>query len=353
MAAARQEKAIATKLKQIQALPANKRCADCGDEGNRAVRFASVKLGVFVCNQCYAAHRQLGAHITRGKVIGMDNFTAADVELLERIGNERANGQYEATLPAGAKPPPTPCNGCSGCGDCRQRLEYITDKYERRKWYSDSCTAVAKPPPRTCAAAMPTPAAPAAVQSQDTPHTGDSSSWAFFDAVPAPAPQDVLSFFASPSQADTTLPPAASSDVAFMVADSSTTSKRQTHGHSQMGHHHQPAAAAATGAQLRMFGQQPQQPHASLSFQMKPAQLNHTRRLGSFGQQHQQPQQQRPRPNLLGFQAPPSVPVVANAESQPPQQQFDYLPQPQPQPQPQPAGRAMASGPIDPSLFFQ
>ena len=145
--AAHQQRAIVAKLKQLQALLPNMCCADCGKRGARVVRFASVKIGVFLCNQCYAAHRQLGAHLTRGKCVGLDTFTLQDVELLERVGNARANQQYEAVLPPGAKPPPTPCNGCSGCGDCRQRLAYITDKYERRKWFNEAPAPV--PPPAT------------------------------------------------------------------------------------------------------------------------------------------------------------------------------------------------------------
>ena len=385
MATARQQKLIATKLKQLQALPANRICADCGDKGNRVVRFASVKLGVFLCNQCYAAHRQLGAHITRGKVIGMDNFTAADVELLERIGNERANAQYEASLPAGAKPPPSPCNGCSGCGDCRQRLDYITDKYERKRWYSDSCTAVAQPSLRACAPAMP---APAHVQSQATPHTaGDarSSSWAFFD-VPAPAPapapvpvpvptpapapapaptsaptsasasctSDILSFFHDPAGSANTLP--ASSNAAFIAADitCSTASQQQSGGHSLNGL--QPLAAG-TGTQFSTFGQQSQQPHTSLTFHVKPQQQQQQQQQQVFAGRSlaAEQRQQFQRPNSLGFHAQESV-SVANSEPRHQQQQFGaygYQSQPPPQQPPQPAGSMTTGGPIDPSLFFQ
>ena len=289
MAAARQQRAIDTKLKQLQALPANKTCADCGDKGNRVVRFASVKLGVFLCNQCYAAHRQLGAHITRGKVIGMDTFTATDVDLLERVGNARANAQYEAALPPNAKPPPTPCNGCSGCQDCRQRLEYITDKYERKKWCRDSPTPAAK-----LLACEPHPLAPAAAQATALAAAGDASSWAFFDAVPvtapAPAPQaadDTLSFFsataalqAAPMPLQATPPSAACMD----AGASSISLQQPSVGHSWM-------AQQQPLPELSMFGQQPQP--------------QHTRQLGLFV------------------------------------------------PSPPPAGSMVTSGPIDLSLFFK
>lgn len=124
----------------VSKVPGNLECADCGDSGKAVIKFCSVKLGVFLCNQCYAAHRALGAHITRGKCIGLDGFTDAEVDLLMRCGNARVNAQYEATMPeVGAKPPPTPCNGCSlsTCRDCNERLEFIANKYERKLWYSN------------------------------------------------------------------------------------------------------------------------------------------------------------------------------------------------------------------------
>jgi len=114
-------------------------CADCETSSKTAIKFCSVKLGVLLCNQCYAAHRAVGAHITWGKCIGLDEFTDAEVDLLGRLGNRRMNAQYEAMVPPGAKPPPTLCRGCSSssCNDCCERLQYIQKKYEKKLWYSD------------------------------------------------------------------------------------------------------------------------------------------------------------------------------------------------------------------------
>lgn len=127
------------KVRALLQISGNSCCADCDDNRKGAVKFCSVKLGVFLCNQCYAAHRALGAHITRGKCIGLDTFSDLEVDLLTRLGNIKVNGQYEATLPQGNKPPPTPCNGCSSisCQDCKQRLQFITNKYEKKLWYSE------------------------------------------------------------------------------------------------------------------------------------------------------------------------------------------------------------------------
>jgi stromal membrane-associated protein len=124
-------------------------CADCGATGKTKIKFCSVKLGVFLCNQCYAAHRALGAHITRGKCLGLDGFTDAEVDLLGRLGNRRVNAHYEATLPLGVKPPPTVCPGCSSssCTNCHERLEFIQKKYEKKLWYSETLSSSAVPDP--------------------------------------------------------------------------------------------------------------------------------------------------------------------------------------------------------------
>eukprot|EP00977_Amphora_coffeiformis_P017103 scaffold5479_cov199-Amphora_coffeaeformis.AAC.42 len=77
----------------------NSECADCGVAGKGQVKFCSVKLGTFLCNQCYAAHRALGAHITRVKCIGLEGLNDAEIDLLNMLGNARVNVQYEASMP--------------------------------------------------------------------------------------------------------------------------------------------------------------------------------------------------------------------------------------------------------------
>ena len=142
---------IDDRLRALLKQEGNLDCADCGTSCKTAIKFCSVKLGVFLCNQCYAAHRALGAHITRGKCIGLDEFTDAEVNLLGRLGNRCVNAQYEAKLMPGAKPPPTPCRGCSSssCNDCRERLQYIQKKYEKKLWYSEDIRLIVPTTPTT------------------------------------------------------------------------------------------------------------------------------------------------------------------------------------------------------------
>jgi len=51
-------------LRKLRAEPHNARCADCGRMNNT---WASVNLGVFLCDRCADVHRALGTHISKVK----------------------------------------------------------------------------------------------------------------------------------------------------------------------------------------------------------------------------------------------------------------------------------------------
>ncbi|CAI5991595.1 unnamed protein product, partial [Closterium sp. NIES-65] len=76
--------------KQLKALlrePGNESCADCG---GRFPRFASVSLGVFLCNRCYGIHRGIGVHVTRTKCVELDAWSPREVAAMRALGNRRA-----------------------------------------------------------------------------------------------------------------------------------------------------------------------------------------------------------------------------------------------------------------------
>lgn len=79
-------------LTSLTKQPGNDQCADCG---GRFTRFASVTLGIFICNRCFGLHRNLGAHITRTKCIGLDAWSPEEVNKMKQIGNVRANAFWE------------------------------------------------------------------------------------------------------------------------------------------------------------------------------------------------------------------------------------------------------------------
>lgn len=74
-------------VRALAKLPGNDKCADCGA---KFPRFASVTLGVFLCNRCYGIHRAVGAHVTRTKCIGLDTWKRHEVDTMRTVGNARA-----------------------------------------------------------------------------------------------------------------------------------------------------------------------------------------------------------------------------------------------------------------------
>eukprot|EP01050_Picozoa_sp_SAG11_P031713 SAG11_NODE_9975_length_865_cov_1.244125_2_plen_108_part_00 len=71
------QKALRARLDGLLRLAPNQKCADCrGSGGAGRTKYASVKLGVFLCNGCYAIHRTVGAHVTRVKVVSASSLSA-------------------------------------------------------------------------------------------------------------------------------------------------------------------------------------------------------------------------------------------------------------------------------------
>ena len=200
---------LSAEILQLLKVAGNSSCADC--DATRTVRFCSVTLGVFLCNRCYAIHRNVGAHVTRTKCVGLDTWHPDEIAKLRAVGNRRANAEYEADVGDARKPTAASPDSEAEC--------WIRDKYERRKFYR-AAAALAAPAPAPAAAApvdllggfdafaapAPAPApAPAAAgwASFDAfaPAPAAPASWASFDAAPAPAPAvDLLSdLLAAPS----------------------------------------------------------------------------------------------------------------------------------------------------------
>lgn len=107
--------------------PANRVCAECSQ---KRPLWASSNLGVFICIRCSGIHRNLGVHISKVKGVSLDNWPLAQAEFMAKIGNERANAHFEATMPEGRKPTEN---------DSTYTLEtFIRDKYEKKLWVKQS-----------------------------------------------------------------------------------------------------------------------------------------------------------------------------------------------------------------------
>ena len=195
---------LSAEVEALAKLPSNATCADCAE--SKRIRFCSVTLGVFLCNRCYGLHRALGAHVTRGKCLGLDAWKPEEVELLRSMGNARARSLYEANVPPGFARP------TAGSAD-REVAAWIRDKYERKKYFASGTTESAMPssvvnvapagapmPPQTAAASAratedllgdflspsPLPSSCASQPSAAVP-SASTSDWMHELAMPPPA----------------------------------------------------------------------------------------------------------------------------------------------------------------------
>ncbi|GAV59483.1 ArfGap domain-containing protein [Cephalotus follicularis] len=115
-------------LEGLLKLPENRECADCK---NRAPRWASVNLGIFICMQCSGIHRSLGVHISKVRSTTLDTWLPEQITFIQSMGNDKSNSYWEAELP--------PNYGRVGMEN------FIRAKYEEKRWIPRD---KAKSPPR-------------------------------------------------------------------------------------------------------------------------------------------------------------------------------------------------------------
>mmetsp|Transcript_52491 Transcript_52491/g.137478 ORF Transcript_52491/g.137478 Transcript_52491/m.137478 type:complete len:217 (-) Transcript_52491:405-1055(-) len=179
-------------LKQLLQIPANKRCADCGE---RCPRFASVTFGVFLCNRCFGVHRGLGTHISRTRSVHLDKWSDEQLQAMKSIGNEKAARIWEATLEESCRVAPDAHDSV--------REEFIRDKYIRKRFCVESSpdgnnaqtTPAAQPasplnPPKAAASQAPASQAPAPTTTDAAPPISRTPSSVISPdmALPPPPP---------------------------------------------------------------------------------------------------------------------------------------------------------------------
>ncbi|XP_024929185.1 probable ADP-ribosylation factor GTPase-activating protein AGD15 isoform X2 [Ziziphus jujuba] len=119
-------------LEGLVKLPQNRECADCR---NKAPRWASVNLGIFICMQCSGIHRSLGVHISKVRSTTLDTWLPEQVTFMASTGNEKANRYWEARLP-----PNSDRNGIE------KFIHAKTCRYVEKRWVSKDET---QPTPRS------------------------------------------------------------------------------------------------------------------------------------------------------------------------------------------------------------
>lgn len=73
---------------EIQQLPGNSRCVDCG---TKSPDWGSPNLGILFCFQCSGKHRGLGVHLSFVRSVRMDAWTDRQIRLMRQGSNDRCN----------------------------------------------------------------------------------------------------------------------------------------------------------------------------------------------------------------------------------------------------------------------
>lgn len=112
-------------LEEVQAIPGNKLCCDCGEPGPD---WASINLGITLCIMCSGIHRSLGVHFSKVRSLTLDSWEPELIKLMCELGNTVINRIYEARIDEITIKKPHPA---SPRGD---KESWIRSKYVEKKF---------------------------------------------------------------------------------------------------------------------------------------------------------------------------------------------------------------------------
>ncbi|KAM9335420.1 arf-GAP with coiled-coil, ANK repeat and PH domain-containing protein 1 [Symphorus nematophorus] len=112
-------------LEEVQAIPGNKQCCDCGEP---SPDWASINLGITLCIVCSGIHRSLGVHFSKVRSLTLDSWEPELIKLMCELGNSVINRIYEARIDEITikKPHPTSPRG--------DKESWIRSKYVEKKF---------------------------------------------------------------------------------------------------------------------------------------------------------------------------------------------------------------------------
>ena len=183
-------------LRNLQKLPPNKKCADCG---TRLPQCVNLTTSTFVCMACSGVLRELNHKI---KGIAHSSFTLEEVRALQQTNNELQNQIYLATFNARSSPlqPPTDNR------DLERLRAWVRRKYRDKAWYREPAagTVVTQLPPKPAHQAPPTAPDDLLGFRNETPTTNTAQQqWDAFSGATAAAGsggQEGFANFSSSSQ---------------------------------------------------------------------------------------------------------------------------------------------------------
>nr|XP_054603756.1 arf-GAP with coiled-coil, ANK repeat and PH domain-containing protein 1 isoform X1 [Nothobranchius furzeri] len=82
-------------LTEIQGIPGNRQCCDCGEP---SPDWASINLGITLCIVCSGIHRSLGVHFSKVRSLTLDSWEPELIKLMCELGNSVINRIYEARI---------------------------------------------------------------------------------------------------------------------------------------------------------------------------------------------------------------------------------------------------------------
>ncbi|OQR71034.1 130 kDa phosphatidylinositol 4, partial [Tropilaelaps mercedesae] len=119
-------------IRQVQSLPGNDRCVDCGS--TKDVTWLATNFGIITCIECSGVHREMGVHISRIQSLTLDNLGTSQLLLARVMGNHAFNEVMEATIGSVARP--------TQASNMDERSEFIRAKYIDRDFVLKTCSSM-------------------------------------------------------------------------------------------------------------------------------------------------------------------------------------------------------------------